>query len=148
MGPGASIPLLIPCLLLTCHCPQAALPADARIVFVLGGPGSGKGTQCERIVAKYGYQHLSTGDLLREELASGSDLGKKCEALMKEGKLVPTEVRRGNSSSISSSSGSTCGFGSSSSCVCSSDRCSSSGVRHPAVQRRAYQQNVQQQQLR
>jgi hypothetical protein len=133
---------------LTCHCPQAALPADARIVFVLGGPGSGKGTQCERIVAKYGYQHLSTGDLLREELASGSDLGKKCEALMKEGKLVPTEVRRGNSSSISSSSGSACGFDSSSSCVCSSDRCSSSGARHPAVQRRAYPQNVQQQQLR
>jgi hypothetical protein len=63
-------------------------------VFVLGGPGSGKGTQCERMVAKYGYKHLSTGDLLRDELASGSDLGKKCEALMKEGKLVPTEVRQ------------------------------------------------------
>ena len=40
---------------------EGSLPDDARIVFILGGPGSGKGTQCERIVAKYGYQHLSAG---------------------------------------------------------------------------------------
>jgi len=64
----------------------------ARIVFVLGGPGAGKGTQCERIVAKYGYKHLSTGDLLRDEVKAGTELGKTCEALMKEGKLVPQEV--------------------------------------------------------
>mmetsp|Transcript_8209 Transcript_8209/g.23570 ORF Transcript_8209/g.23570 Transcript_8209/m.23570 type:complete len:1068 (-) Transcript_8209:65-3268(-) len=63
-----------------------------NIIFVLGGPGSGKGTQCERIVADFGYKHLSAGDLLRDEVASGSEMGKECEKLMKEGKLVPVEV--------------------------------------------------------
>ena len=59
---------------------------------MLGGPGSGKGTQCERIVAKYGYKHLSAGDLLRDEVKSGSAVGQQCEQIMKEGKLVPMEV--------------------------------------------------------
>jgi adenylate kinase family enzyme len=63
-----------------------------RIVFVLGGPGSGKGTQCAKIVDKYGFTHLSAGDLLRDEVNSGSVVGKQCEAIMKEGKLVPMEV--------------------------------------------------------
>ena len=43
-----------------------------EIVFVLGGPGSGKGTQCDRIVANYGHTHLSSGDLLRAEVSTGS----------------------------------------------------------------------------
>jgi adenylate kinase family enzyme len=77
---------------------QEALPDNVRIVFVLGGPGSGKGTQCERIVAKYGHTHLSAGDLLRDEVKSGSELGKQCEAIMKEGKLVPMEVSRATKS--------------------------------------------------
>jgi adenylate kinase/UMP-CMP kinase len=71
------------------------LHPDASIVFVLGGPGSGKGTQCERIVAKYGHTHLSAGDLLRDEVKSGSQVGKQCESIMKEGKLVPMEVSTG-----------------------------------------------------
>jgi len=71
------------------------VPADARVVFVLGGPGSGKGTQCERLIEKYGVKHLSAGDLLRAEVASGSAVGEECQALMKEGKLVPTEVTLG-----------------------------------------------------
>lgn len=54
-----------------------------------GGPGSGKGTQCEKIVQKYGYTHLSTGDLLRAEVSSGSERGKKLSAIMEKGELVP-----------------------------------------------------------
>merc|ERR1712042_116482 len=62
------------------------------IFFVMGGPGSGKGTQCERIVAKYGFTHLSSGDLLREAVASGSIFGKQLNALMQRGELVPMEM--------------------------------------------------------
>jgi len=59
---------------------------------VLGGPGSGKGTQCAKLVADRGYAHLSAGDLLRDEVASGSALGQECAQIMKDGKLVPPEV--------------------------------------------------------
>ncbi|MGH0116840.1 UNVERIFIED_CONTAM: hypothetical protein FKN15_019229 [Acipenser sinensis] len=62
---------------------------NSKIIFVVGGPGSGKGTQCERIVQKYGYTHLSTGDLLRAEVSSGSERGKKLSAIMEKGELVP-----------------------------------------------------------
>ena len=57
--------------------------------FCSGGPGSGKGTQCERIVEKFGYTHLSTGDLLREEVKKDTDRAKMMNEIMKEGKLVP-----------------------------------------------------------
>merc|ERR1712212_103453 len=63
-----------------------------RIIFVCGGPGSGKGTQCEKIVEKYGFTHLSSGDLLREAVASGSLLGRQMNALMQRGELVPMEM--------------------------------------------------------
>lgn len=63
-----------------------------RIVFVLGGPGSGKGTQCKRIVQKFGYTHLSTGDLLRAEVENGSERGRKIAELMEQGQLVPQGV--------------------------------------------------------
>ncbi|XP_072488637.1 adenylate kinase isoenzyme 1 isoform X3 [Notamacropus eugenii] len=62
---------------------------NSKIIFVVGGPGSGKGTQCEKIVKKYGYTHLSTGDLLREEVSSGSERGKKLSEIMEKGQLVP-----------------------------------------------------------
>ncbi|CAO2597912.1 Adenylate kinase isoenzyme 1, partial [Lemmus lemmus] len=62
-------------------------------VWVLtGGPGSGKGTQCEKIVEKYGYTHLSTGDLLRAEVSSGSERGKMLSSIMEKGQLVPLET--------------------------------------------------------
>ncbi|XP_032492205.1 adenylate kinase isoenzyme 1 isoform X1 [Phocoena sinus] len=63
-----------------------------RIIFVVGGPGSGKGTQCEKIVQKYGYTHLSTGDLLRAEVSSGSARGKMLSEIMEKGQLVPLDT--------------------------------------------------------
>ncbi|GBP91158.1 Adenylate kinase isoenzyme 1 [Eumeta japonica] len=66
--------------------------SNKPIVWVLGGPGSGKGTQCERIVAKYGFTHLSTGDLLRAEVGSGSERAKCLSSIMEKGGLVPNDI--------------------------------------------------------
>jgi adenylate kinase family enzyme len=54
------------------------------VVFVLGGPGAGKGTQCERLVAEQGFVHLSAGDLLRAERQSGSTHGQLIDRHIKE----------------------------------------------------------------
>ena len=62
------------------------------VVFVLGGPGAGKGTQCAKIVDEFGYKHLSAGDLLRAERNSGSDQGKLIDDVIREGKIVPVEI--------------------------------------------------------
>jgi len=61
------------------------------IIWILGGPGSGKGTQCAKIVEKYNFSHFSTGDLLRAEVAAGTDKGKELSEIMKRGDLVPNE---------------------------------------------------------
>lgn len=61
-------------------------------IVLLGAPGAGKGTQCKRIVARYGLEHLSSGDILRQERAEGSELGKKAQCYMDSGELVPDEV--------------------------------------------------------
>ena len=66
-----------------------------QVVFVLGGPGSGKGTQCARIKEEFGYVHLSAGDLLREERKSGGDTGDLINNYIKEGKIVPAEITVG-----------------------------------------------------
>uniref|UniRef100_A0A182Q7I1 Adenylate kinase isoenzyme 1 n=1 Tax=Anopheles farauti TaxID=69004 RepID=A0A182Q7I1_9DIPT len=66
--------------------------ANVPIIWVLGGPGCGKGTQCEKIVKKYNFSHFSTGDLLRDEVASGSEKGKELQEMMKQGILVPNET--------------------------------------------------------
>lgn len=57
----------------------------------MGGPGSGKGTQCAKIVEKFGFSHFSTGDLLRAEVQAGTDKGKELSEIMKLGGLVPNE---------------------------------------------------------
>jgi UMP-CMP kinase len=63
-----------------------------QVVFVLGGPGVGKGTQCANIVKKYGWCHLSAGDLLRAERATASAEADLINSCIKEGKLVPVEI--------------------------------------------------------
>lgn len=63
-----------------------------RIFFVLGGPGSGKGTQCAQLVERFGFAHFSAGDLLRAEVASGSNDGKMIGDLIKEGAIVPGHI--------------------------------------------------------
>lgn len=62
------------------------------ITFVLGGPGSGKGTQCAKIVETFGFTHLSAGDLLRDEISSNSENGVMILDTIKEGNIVPSEV--------------------------------------------------------
>jgi len=62
-----------------------------RLLF-LGPPGAGKGTQAARICDSNGMKHLSTGDLLRSEVAAGSELGKEAEAVMNRGELVSDQL--------------------------------------------------------
>ncbi len=61
-------------------------------LILFGPPGSGKGTQSERVVAKYGLVHLSTGNLLREEISQKTPLGLEAKSFMDKGQLVPDEV--------------------------------------------------------
>nr|XP_015643870.1 UMP-CMP kinase 4-like isoform X2 [Oryza sativa Japonica Group] len=63
-----------------------------KIIFVLGGPGSGKGTQCSNIVEHFGFIHLSAGELLRAEINSGSENGTMIDTIITEGKIVPSEI--------------------------------------------------------
>ena len=50
---------------------------DVKVIIVLGGPGSGKGTQCEKLIETFGFKHLSTGDLIRAELKNSSLYGEE-----------------------------------------------------------------------
>lgn len=60
--------------------------------LIFGPPGSGKGTQSVKLAGKFNLTHLSTGDMLRAEIAAGSELGKKMSSIMSKGELVPDEV--------------------------------------------------------
>jgi adenylate kinase len=61
-------------------------------IILFGPPGSGKGTQSENLIATYGLKHLSTGDLLRSEIANQTPLGLEAKRFMDQGQLVPDEV--------------------------------------------------------
>jgi UMP-CMP kinase len=67
--------------------------SKVTVVFVLGGPGAGKGTQCARLVTEFGFCHLSAGDLLRaEQQRAGSQYGELIQTCIREGTIVPMEV--------------------------------------------------------
>ncbi len=64
----------------------------AKTLIFLGPPGAGKGTQAERLVEEKGFVQLSTGDILREAVKKGTELGKKAKEYMDAGKLVPDDL--------------------------------------------------------
>ncbi|MDR0940367.1 MAG: adenylate kinase [Mediterranea sp.] len=61
-------------------------------IVIFGAPGSGKGTQSERIVAEYGINHISTGDVLRAEIKNDTELGKTAKGFIDQGQLIPDEL--------------------------------------------------------
>ena len=70
----------------------ASSSSTPTVVFVLGGPGAGKGTQCANIVRDYKFTHLSAGDLLRAHMKSGTADGNMVAQMIKDGKIVPSSV--------------------------------------------------------
>ncbi len=62
------------------------------IIVLLGAPGAGKGTQAKRLVEKRGFSHVSTGDLLRDAVSRGTELGSQADEFMKGGRLVPDAI--------------------------------------------------------
>ena len=66
-----------------------------KVIFVIGPPGVGKNTQCDKIVEKYNFIHLGAGDLLRQEIKKGTENGKLIESIMAEGKYVPVKITCG-----------------------------------------------------
>jgi len=69
------------------------MASKPNVIFILGAPGSGKGTQCAKLVEKHGYHHLSAGDLLRQERKNPeSKVGQLIEDICLAGKIVPDEI--------------------------------------------------------
>ena len=66
-----------------------------KVIFVVGPPGVGKNTQCDKLVQKYNFIHFSTGDLLREEISRGTEDGKLIKTIMSQGKYVPVKITCG-----------------------------------------------------
>lgn len=61
-------------------------------VVIFGAPGSGKGTQSERIIKEYGLHHISTGEVLRDHIARGTELGKIADGYISRGQLIPDDL--------------------------------------------------------
>lgn len=61
-------------------------------IVIFGAPGSGKGTQSDLMIKKYGFGHISTGDVLRNEIKNGTELGKTAKAYIDKGQLIPDEL--------------------------------------------------------
>ncbi|XP_078541655.1 adenylate kinase isoenzyme 1-like isoform X1 [Lissotriton helveticus] len=71
--------------------PQEKLKTQ-KIIFLIGGPGAGKDIQCEKLVAKYGFTHLSMGDLLRVEASFPTSRGRQIRDIMQRGDIVPLDI--------------------------------------------------------
>lgn len=61
-------------------------------LVIFGGPGSGKGTQSDRLIEQYGLHHISTGEVLRQHIAKGDELGKTADSFISQGHLIPDEL--------------------------------------------------------
>ena len=61
-------------------------------IVIFGAPGSGKGTQSDKMIGHYGLEHISTGDVLRAEIKKGSELGKTAQGFIDQGQLIPDEL--------------------------------------------------------
>ena len=61
-------------------------------IVIFGAPGSGKGTQSDLLVKKYGFKHISTGDVLRAEIKNGTELGKTAKSYIDNGQLIPDSL--------------------------------------------------------
>ena len=61
-------------------------------IVIFGAPGSGKGTQSEKMIEKYGFEHISTGDVLRDQIKKGTELGKTAKKYIDNGQLIPDEL--------------------------------------------------------
>lgn len=61
-------------------------------IVIFGAPGCGKGTQSERLIDKYGFYHISTGEVLRDHIARGTELGKTADSYISKGQLIPDEL--------------------------------------------------------
>lgn len=61
-------------------------------IVIFGAPGSGKGTQSDKLIAKYGFNHISTGDVLRNEIKNGTELGKTAKSYIYKGQLIPDDL--------------------------------------------------------
>ena len=61
-------------------------------IVIFGAPGSGKGTQSDLLVQKYGFKHISTGDVLRAEIKNGTELGKTAQSFIDKGQLIPDSL--------------------------------------------------------
>ena len=69
-----------------------SFPNETMNIVIFGAPGSGKGTQSEKLIEEYGLHHISTGELLRDHIARGTELGKLADSFISKGLLIPDEV--------------------------------------------------------
>ena len=65
---------------------------DMKNIVIFGAPGSGKGTQSDKLIERYGLNHISTGDVLRAEIKNGTELGKTAQSYIDKGNLIPDEL--------------------------------------------------------